>query len=621
MLAPTPRSSGSRIRWPCSARCANFAITVWDPTRADIQHGINTLVYRAIPEAQPERDRASSKGAARRSWRCSARATTPSSTPERLERLPDGTLGREYARFIRANGIDPLEDAPRARRAEERCSSTSSGAPTSSTICMHIVLGCDASVLGEVPIVAYSLGQARATGAARRPWRWRCCFMNMALRRPREIQPRCARGGMDRSVARRRLARRASARGLARAPGGGGSRRVLAPPQVGVDARAAVRCSGSRCSVLCCPRGDPPDVRLRASPLRPRFRARVRAAHARTRRSACATQARPLRGPASPPTAPGAVRVAAARARRRGARSARRALCLRRRLRGAEPRRRRLRSWPRSRVGSSAARAALRAPPRRGRGALPTRRARGRDRCAAAFGARLRALRAARRRAPERTTPSPSWPASAKSSQRAPAASACDAAAAACAAWTRGVLFAGCAGDLASCARGHARRRASLALNDDRTRLCQDVLPGRSRRADAARVLRAAAARAHPVLRRPRSARREPGDRRVGRERRAAARELHGRGVGGTQLGASRRTAAASAVSPAAPHRGTLRPVQRLPTGGGSSSPARTRRARAGTCSSARRACSTARASPLVPIELPPNPDPADADRPVRVPG
>ena len=34
----------------------NLAITVWDPTRADIQHGINTLVSRAIQEAPPERE-------------------------------------------------------------------------------------------------------------------------------------------------------------------------------------------------------------------------------------------------------------------------------------------------------------------------------------------------------------------------------------------------------------------------------------------------------------------------------------------------------------------------------------------------------------------------------------
>jgi hypothetical protein len=29
---------------------------------------------------------------------------------------------------------------------------------------LHVVLGCDATALGEVPIVSCSLGQARSTG-------------------------------------------------------------------------------------------------------------------------------------------------------------------------------------------------------------------------------------------------------------------------------------------------------------------------------------------------------------------------------------------------------------------------------------------------------------------------
>lgn len=47
----------------------------------------------------------------------------------------------------------------------------------------------------------------------------------------------------------------------------------------------------------------------------------------------------------------------------------------------------------------------------------------------------------------------------------------------ACTGLAREVLFPGCEGDLAACARGHARRSASLALNDAHA-LCQGVLPG-----------------------------------------------------------------------------------------------------------------------------------------------
>jgi hypothetical protein len=52
-----------------------------------------------------------------------------------------------------------------------------------------------------------------------------------------------------------------------------------------------------------------------------------------------------------------------------------------------------------------------------------------------------------------------------------------DAAAAACEGEDAGALFAGCAGDLARCARGNARHAASRALNDA-AGLCQEVLPG-----------------------------------------------------------------------------------------------------------------------------------------------
>jgi hypothetical protein len=60
-------------------------------------------------------------------------------------------------------------------------------------------------------------------------------------------------------------------------------------------------------------------------------------------------------------------------------------------------------------------------------------------------------------------------------------AQACEAGVAGAAALCEGLdsaaLFAGCAGDLAACARGHARRSANLALNEANA-LCQDVLPG-----------------------------------------------------------------------------------------------------------------------------------------------
>ncbi|HVH06535.1 MAG TPA: hypothetical protein VNE71_11105, partial [Myxococcota bacterium] len=107
MMGPL-RELGLRTPWDVWRAARNFAITVWDPTRSDIQHGINTLVFRAIQEAPPERETELAR-AHPDLLALYRERYDPDLTPDRLERLPDGTLGREYARFIRANGITPLK--------------------------------------------------------------------------------------------------------------------------------------------------------------------------------------------------------------------------------------------------------------------------------------------------------------------------------------------------------------------------------------------------------------------------------------------------------------------------------------------------------------------------------
>ena len=42
------RSLGLTSPWKIWLAVKNFAKTVWDPTRSDIQHGINSLVYEAL---------------------------------------------------------------------------------------------------------------------------------------------------------------------------------------------------------------------------------------------------------------------------------------------------------------------------------------------------------------------------------------------------------------------------------------------------------------------------------------------------------------------------------------------------------------------------------------------
>jgi ubiquinone biosynthesis protein COQ4 len=163
----------------------NFVQTVWDPTRSDIQHGINVFVYRGLREATPEQQRAleAAKPELVELYRA---GYDPELDLARLERLADGTLGREYARFIRDNDIRALETLlelgePRTlpeyyfRRAYKLHD------------LMHVVLGADASVLGEVRIVSYTLGQSDAESPRAPAMALAVLFMNIGLRRPHEV--------------------------------------------------------------------------------------------------------------------------------------------------------------------------------------------------------------------------------------------------------------------------------------------------------------------------------------------------------------------------------------------------------------------------------------------------
>jgi ubiquinone biosynthesis protein Coq4 len=165
----------------------NFAKTVWDPTRSDIRHGINSLVYEALANAPPGRvaELEQQNPALAALFR---EGYDPALEPERLERLPAGTLGREYARFIRANGIDPLGNLLALGEPRNLLEYQFRRAYKLHDV-LHVVLGCDATVLGEVPIVAYSLGQARSTGVRAPALALAVLLLHMALRKTEEFQP------------------------------------------------------------------------------------------------------------------------------------------------------------------------------------------------------------------------------------------------------------------------------------------------------------------------------------------------------------------------------------------------------------------------------------------------
>ena len=181
------RRLGLTNPWKIWLAVKNFAKTVWDPTRSDIQHGINALVYEALANAPPgleaEIARANPELAA-----LFREGYDPMLEPARFEALPDGTLGREYARFIRANQIDPLGNLLALSRPKNLLEYQFWRAYKLHDV-LHVVLDCDATPLGEVPIVAYSLGQARST-AVRAPALALCVLLlHMALRRTDQFQP------------------------------------------------------------------------------------------------------------------------------------------------------------------------------------------------------------------------------------------------------------------------------------------------------------------------------------------------------------------------------------------------------------------------------------------------
>ncbi len=168
----------------------NFIITVWDPSRSDIRQGINSLIYRALRNSSPadiERRRRDSPALAE----LYDRAYDPPLEAAELERLPETSFGRQFLGFIRGNGIDPLErllamDAPTSfieysyRRSYKLHDM------------LHVVLGCDASVLGEVRIVSFSLGQASDQGRLAPAMAMLVLYLHLLIRRPWQI-PRAIR--------------------------------------------------------------------------------------------------------------------------------------------------------------------------------------------------------------------------------------------------------------------------------------------------------------------------------------------------------------------------------------------------------------------------------------------
>jgi ubiquinone biosynthesis protein Coq4 len=129
-----------------------------------------------------------------------ALSAPPKSTLRRLERvrgyapaqdlaalraLPPGSLGREYARFLDANGIEPLVVSAEVK---ERFRDNPYALRYTATHDLHHVLtGFDAGLAGEVGVVAFNLGQGSAPIGRAMLWAARVLYSLLSPSQARRI--------------------------------------------------------------------------------------------------------------------------------------------------------------------------------------------------------------------------------------------------------------------------------------------------------------------------------------------------------------------------------------------------------------------------------------------------
>jgi ubiquinone biosynthesis protein Coq4 len=194
-LAPELRDFGLRSPWSALMTLKNFAVTTWDPAKSDIRQGINALIEGALRDPKPE----AIEEARKRSPVCAAlwdERYDPPLDLDQLATLPAGTLGAEYARFVRENGIEPLGSQVEWGEPKNLLQYNMLRAYKLHDV-MHVVLGCPATPLGEVPIVAYSVGQAGPDSkAVKAPaLALAVVLLHIALRRTNEFAEACRLSG------------------------------------------------------------------------------------------------------------------------------------------------------------------------------------------------------------------------------------------------------------------------------------------------------------------------------------------------------------------------------------------------------------------------------------------
>jgi ubiquinone biosynthesis protein COQ4 len=173
--------------WKLLAALRNFAVTTWDPARSDIRQGINALIDGALRDPDPQAVRAASRRSPKNAKLWKERYDPPLDV-DHLAGLPEGTLGHEYARFIRDNRIDPLVNLVEWGKPTNLLQYVVLRAYKLHDV-LHVVLGCPATPLGEVQIVSFSVGQAdaKAKTVNAPALALAVVLLHIALRRPHEF--------------------------------------------------------------------------------------------------------------------------------------------------------------------------------------------------------------------------------------------------------------------------------------------------------------------------------------------------------------------------------------------------------------------------------------------------
>jgi len=138
----------------------NLLVTIDNPWNSDIEQGVNALISNTLARGAAA-DESARKAAHPALWAMYEQRYDPPVNLKHLEKLPRGTLGRTYADFMSHYGIQQLQDMVKIRQPRSFAEYSIRRAYKLHDV-MHSVLGCDAEILGEVRINAWSAGQGLA---------------------------------------------------------------------------------------------------------------------------------------------------------------------------------------------------------------------------------------------------------------------------------------------------------------------------------------------------------------------------------------------------------------------------------------------------------------------------